>query len=90
MSHCEDPEGHLHEGRQHEPVELAVAMEIPERDAESMFACPICLENAIQLRLIPGFVARGRPQRFIDRGNPVVAEGFYQRAAMSMVPKVRV
>ncbi len=90
MRQCEDLEGHLHEGRQHEPVQLAVAMEILERDAETTSTCPICLENgdpAVCIDSSPGRHRYLRPQRFIDRGNPVVAEGFYQRAGMSMVPK---
>jgi len=49
----------------------------------------IRLENAIQRRPIPGLVARGRAQRFVDHRNPVCAEGLCHRAAVSLVVKIR-
>ena len=66
MSHREDLVVQLHDGRPDEPVKLVEAVEILEHRSETMFARPIRLENAIQRRLIPGLIPRGRAQRFVD------------------------
>ena len=53
-----------------------------------MFARPIHLVYAIQRRPIPGFVPRGRAQRFVGRGKPVCGERLCHRAAVSLAPKL--
>ena len=89
VSQCEDLGARLHRERRHEPGELAAAFEILKRHPETTFSRPIRLVYAIQFRCIPGFVPRGSGDRFVGRGYPIRAEGLCNRAAVSVVPKIR-